>query len=359
MISYDRFVVAHHRWLHALRMMLTCTIAVIINSVGHVPFGMWSLITIIVVMSATYVGAIVAKGTQRIGGTIIGALLGLSLYFMPWHAPWLHNTLYLIFIGIAMYFTIGKYSYGAVLIGITLTLVAASGPGDLSVALWRTVNVIWGAILSMICSRYLFPARAQKHFQLLCSDFLETFTRIYQTHNSQLRDQTPYEALSVDELQGIMAKISGLQANVIKESTGMSVQVKRVVACQRRLLNILEALTQTPWRHQYGHDKLCQLAGLCDAKQEVAMLSQRLSEQINQGDGFVIFSDKLQILTLLPAHQKENSDQDDVNSDISYYSYLWLNRELARQLCSLSVGASQYLEGMASARKKKETSAVQ
>lgn len=348
MISYDRFVVTHHRWLHALRMMLACTIAVLINWIGNVPFGMWSLITIIVVMSATYVGAVVSKGWQRIGGTIIGAGLGLSLYFLPWHSLLLHNTLYLVFIGIAMYFTIGKYSYGAVLVGITLTLVAASGPGDLSVALWRTVNVIWGAILSMLCSQYLFPARAQKHFQLLSAEFLGTFTELYQSHNTQLREQKPFEDVSLVKLQSIMAKIGGLQANVIKESTGMGAQVKRVIECQRRLLNILEALTHTPWRHQYGHDKVRQLKGLCDAKQDLAHYASVLGEAINEGKSLVITQDELSILHLMP--EAHGQDFQEVNSDISYYSYLWLNRELARQLCSLSVGSSQFLQGMMPSR---------
>ena len=341
MISFDRFVISHHRWLHALRIMLTCTIAVLINWLGHVPYGMWSLITIIVVMSATYLGAVWAKANQRIGGTIIGALLGLSLYFLPTQDALLHNVLFLLMIGGAMYFTIGKFSYGAVLIGITLTLVAASGPGDLSVALWRTVNVLWGAILSMLCSRFLFPARATKHFQLLSSQFLTQFSKVYQAHNKQvcLKSEGNLK-VELALLLSSMAKQTALQPNILKESPQFTSQIKAIINGERRVLTILEALVATQWQTQQGHSKLNTLRGLGAAKHQLSEHLSTLGEQIDLGHPCVIPEKQLDILRLQPV--REPDALEDVNSDVSYYGYLWLNRELARQLCLLSLNLHQF-----------------
>lgn len=86
-------------------------------------------------------------------------------------------------------FTLGKYSYGAILASVTLVLVAGNGPGNLTIALWRTVNVLWGGLLAILASKFLFPARASYHFKILSGDYLEQFHLVYSQHNQLAHQQ--------------------------------------------------------------------------------------------------------------------------------------------------------------------------
>lgn len=74
-------IIKYMRLFHVLRIIIACIVAFSIDIIFKLPYGTWAPITIIVVMSAKYSGEVSDKASQRILGTTIGAILGLSLYF--------------------------------------------------------------------------------------------------------------------------------------------------------------------------------------------------------------------------------------------------------------------------------------
>ena len=90
-----------------------------------------------------------------------------------------------------MYWVKGKYSYAAVLVALTLFLVAGSGSENFDMAKWRAINVVWGCLLTIICSRLFFPSRAILHFQLLVTDLLHLCANYYLIHARCLQGSAP------------------------------------------------------------------------------------------------------------------------------------------------------------------------
>lgn len=57
------------------------------------------------------------------------------------------------------YLTLGKRPYMALLIGITLAVVIGAGTGDISIALWRSGDVIFGSLLALLFTS-IYPQHA-------------------------------------------------------------------------------------------------------------------------------------------------------------------------------------------------------
>ena len=214
---------------------------------------------------------------------------------------------------------------------VTLILVAGFGPGDLHIALWRTTNVIWGGLLAIVCSKYLFPARAGIHFHFLCQHFLSQFHVLYDEHNQNANKQEAYLAIDLSTCKSTLKKLTSLESSVIQELPQDKKSIKEIIGCQTRMFSLLENISQTPWSHQYGHHKIQNLIGLSEAKKQMSCLIEQLSCQFSDHKVVIIEQQSLSILSLYPEIEEGN-----VRTDISFYGYLWLNRELARQLSSLS-----------------------
>lgn len=334
--NLNDLIIEHLAFFQVLRILTACILAFIIDQAFQLPYGTWAPITIIVVMSANYSGAVSSKANQRIIGTAIGALLGLTLYLLPNSMQTLHYILLLIMLSASLFFTLGKYSYSAILASVTLILVAGFGPGDLHIALWRTTNVIWGGLLAILCSKFLFPAKAENHFKALCVKFLVEFHGIYDQHNRNASQDKEYTPIDLSKCKAIVKQLASLEASGEQENPKNKIVMKSILGCQTRMFSLLESITQTPWRHQYGHKKIQSLCGLFEAKNQMAFLIETLSNRYHTHQACLIDTDQLSILDLYP------EIDGDVITDISFYGYLWLNRELARQLSLLSKYLNQF-----------------
>ncbi len=338
MKNLNKTIIKNIRLFNMLRILISCVIAYTIAMFFHIPYIAWAPITIIVVMAANYSGAISHKASQRISGTFLGALLGLSLYLLPETDKILHYTLLLSMLAVTLFFTLGKYSYGAILASVTLVLVAGNGPGDLTIALWRTVNVLWGGLLAILASKFLFPARASYHFKVLSGDYLEQFHLVYSQHNQLAHQQEEHEPINLAPLNATLKQLSGLEGSIKHETPNQGNCTKKLIQCYERMFSLLENITQTPWSHQYGHRKIQELDGLFEAKEQLSNCIATLAEHISSEAAlpYVLQQKDLEILSLYPTI----AGSKEPRTDISFYSYLWLNRELARKL----IGVTEYIE---------------
>lgn len=332
----DVFIIEHIRIFHVFRILFVCTSSYVIGEVLDLPYSSWAPITIVVVMASDYSGAVVDKANQRIIGTVIGAATGLALYFLPLNYEIVHYILLLLFLAVFIYFTIGPYSYSAVLASVTFFLVAGNGPSDLDIAIWRTFNVFWGAILAILASIWLFPAKATCQFKLLTEEYLCQLDLIYERHNSQITKDEEYNPVDISKLKEILGKISGLETSVGHESKTIKDSVKKIISCQVGIFNLIESIINTSWSYQYSDRKIKHAENLFESKQKTALIIKELSHYLRddekQTQALKVDENDFPILLLYP---KIPSDHD-TKTYVSYFGYIWLNRELARKIMTLS-----------------------
>ncbi|ENX3944861.1 FUSC family protein [Photobacterium damselae] len=330
---YERFAIRYYRFLYILRVFVTFSLILSITRIFDIPYGTWALITAVTVMgSMPFIGGVLSKAKQRIWGTMLGALLGLSLYLIPVQFSWMHHFMFLAFILAAMYYTQEKYSYAALVTAITIAIVAGGGPEDFHAAMWRTINVLWAGMTALICSLYVFPSRATNHFLDLVSQFMDQSSQYYHQHNQELSMST-FNPISTTDLAKLIDQQQALLPHALKESGPNKQVITNALLIEKRIYTMLETLVSTRWDTQSGQEKISDMPGLTQAKEQLARRFERLCRQVIDKNVTPIHKDEIKLLHLLP--NREHHEQDDT-SDISYFGYLWLNRELARQFSKLT-----------------------
>ncbi|MGF1689152.1 FUSC family protein [Photobacterium japonica] len=333
MRHYQHFALKYYRFLYVFRVFTALSLIQLIIYLFNVPYGTWALITAVTVMGTIpFIGGVLSKAKQRIWGTVIGAALGLSLYLIPSQWNWLHHGMFLGLTLVAMYCTQKKYAYASLVVAITIVVVAGGGPEDFDAALWRTVNVLWAGIVAILCSIYVFPSRATDHFFDLVSQFLAQSGQFYHQHNQAL-SRGAFDPLQTQALAQLLDQQQELLPHAIKEAGHNKQVIINTLLIEKRMYTMIDTLVSTSWDTQQGQEKISDMPCLTQAKEQLARRFARLSRQITRKAITPIHKNEIIILHLVP--QRAPHDQDDI-SDVSYFGYLWLNRELARQFSTLS-----------------------
>lgn len=128
----------HYRVVHGIRIALAFILTFLLVRLFNIPEGTWPLITLVVIMGPiSFWGNVVPRAFERIGGTILGSVLGLvalrlELFSLPLMLIWCAAAMFL-----CGWLALGKKPYQALLIGITLAVVVGAPAGDMNTALWR------------------------------------------------------------------------------------------------------------------------------------------------------------------------------------------------------------------------------
>lgn len=145
----------------------------------------WSVLTVILLVMAQYVGAIQEKAFFRMVGTAIGGVLGYLATGAWQQSPvlYLATSFVIVAFCVAM-FSQSRAPYAFFLTGLTYIVIASSGQArpdmSWSFALARTEEVLLGVIASVVVQSLVFPRYANRDFvtQLrLCFKELADATR--------------------------------------------------------------------------------------------------------------------------------------------------------------------------------------
>ncbi len=171
----------------------------------------WAVTTAFVLSTPKFVGAIGEKTVLRIGGAIVGALIGTLL--VAWLLP--HTWLFLLAMGVLTSFTTTMYGgslapYGFRQAGYTATLVAAGGLLQPSMA-WeigvaRCEEICLGIAVTMTLSTLLWPRYAQVEFGQDARGTLGLLARIFRTQKDA--------AGNMGESGGVFEKVGGSLAKL-------------------------------------------------------------------------------------------------------------------------------------------------
>ena len=341
MFLSDRFVIRHQHMLHVARFVIACTIALIIIRSYSFPHSSWALITITVIMGPmSYLGSVLTKANQRLCGTIIGASFGLALYLLPASYLLLHDFLMLVIVAIAMTGVKGKNSYAAVLVALTLFLVAGAGSGNIQVAEWRAFNVIWGSLLTMVCSRLFFPSKAIVSFQLLVTEFLQQCGDYYLQHSKDLNSTLTISDYDIKGLSNNLARQRALMLHIYKEWKGDNQEIIDVIVMERRVLSVLEILISRQWDSQNAVQEIRDNLDLIKGTEGLFEQISRLSIGVDRGNVASLLTDDI---LLLEVTYKTFSaiDNGENMHNFNFFGYLWLNHEFAHHISAISFSLSK------------------
>jgi uncharacterized membrane protein YccC len=152
-----------------LQMAVAGTGAFFFSQLLRLQYPSWSVLTVILLVMAQYVGAIQEKAFFRMLGTIIGGILGYLATGAWQQLPvlYLTTTFVVVAICVAM-FSQSRAPYAFFLTGLTFVVIASNGQAhpDMSwaYALARTEEVLIGVIASIVAQSLIFPLYANRDF---------------------------------------------------------------------------------------------------------------------------------------------------------------------------------------------------
>ncbi|WP_108651758.1 FUSC family protein [Dongshaea marina] len=318
----------YHRFWHSGRICLAMIFALLLIHLTQIPHGVWMMVTIVVVMGpVSHVGGIKGRAKQRFMGTILGALAGLFPMLIPGFPFWLFMIWIVAWVGASSYYALGRNSYAALIVGLTLVIVTGAGVVDLQPAIWRTTNVIIGDVIALVFSG-VFAHRAHDHWRYLLAENLRDFMIFYK---AQVTDMPLRESHIEKLLGGVKERLNimrGLQAPLRREHSIYSPNGNAVIAEQRRILSTLELIQKTRVFSEKGHRCIVFLHQLRRQKKELVGKMDLLYQQIYQHG--VVSSQDFQFDHLSLVKQLRKSDENE--HVLSPFGYIWLNRHLSEQL---------------------------
>ncbi len=144
---------------HAVRAVVLTVVAITISLLWWSVYAHWLTITVALTMQP-YFAATWQRALERIGGTVLGALLGGALAFLP--QTTIVESLLMVPLCV-IGFSVRQVSYGAYVACLTplvviLFEVAEPGHSALTIALMRTLYTVGGGIVAVLACMVLWPS---------------------------------------------------------------------------------------------------------------------------------------------------------------------------------------------------------
>ena len=174
----------HADVLHAIRLGVAILVALLLNKLTHLPHGEWTTITVFVILGLLqYQGAIYTKAKERILGTLLGVVVGLSFLWLIQDIGgwlWLYYMLIAIISGIIGYMAVKQLGYIGLLTGITMLMIVSS-PDHSNIAqdgLYRAFNILIGAGVA-VAATLILPLKSTLMFRFLMASNLDACSDLY------------------------------------------------------------------------------------------------------------------------------------------------------------------------------------
>lgn len=320
----------HQHKLHVLRVTLALAITFSIINLFAIPHSGWALVSTIMVMgNLPHIGGVLDKGSQRLIGTLLGASWGILLILLPVPLPAFMPLATLAGIAAATYLTFAnRYGYSGLMFGISLLLVVGDGHQDLTVALWRSFDVILGTLVGIAVTVLVLPQKATDMLRFLLAENLDNLARLYHAHTTS----TSGANIDTDELLKAtstrLVRQRGLVDAIHSERRLRRDELDDLISLQRRMLSTVELLLETHWTTRAGHDRIEAMEGLRDAQHRLARMLGTLAFQVRTGQTIDVQITAFDLQRY--ADIAHNAKGENGRALFSPSGYLWLNRELAR-----------------------------
>jgi uncharacterized membrane protein YccC len=328
------------RTINSFKTALACIIGLVIIRYFQIPMGQWTIITIIVIMSAqTRLGGALQRSYARTLGTLCGASVGLL-------ALALFNNNHLAY-GIILFLAVLFFSYiatsssnisNAGTIGATtLAIILVNQNPGFSYAIERFIEILGGIAIALLVSVSVFPIYARK---VLLHNFAHTcqlFAQFYQSNLCPPTDTIQQETPLPSEEDII--KLLVTQRQLIKETATEQRKsrrktdiLKKIINCEREIFHAILLMTnsvhespeaaaliqQIPPLNTFHHDVIQQFNNLAQLfkKQPVTLDLAALNASLNEIEA---------VITRISLHQT-------LNVMINVYSYLFCAKIIVKKI---------------------------
>src|ERR1700732_2409694 len=182
---------------YGIKMGLAGLLALFCTQVLRLPHDNWAILTVLVLMSAQFVGSITVKAIMRVIGTIAGALVGIWLVGDYTSTPAIFLPVLFLVVALASYQfgQVGarQVAYAFFLLGLTTLTVATDGvtdPGQAwQIGLDRTEEILLGVISSLLVTSLLWPRYAREEFFEAGRAALRTVSQLFSAHAQTYTDR--------------------------------------------------------------------------------------------------------------------------------------------------------------------------
>ena len=138
----------------------------------------WSVFTVIVLLIASYVGAVEEKAFLRLIGTILGGVLGYLATGAWQQSPALYLTATFVIVTLSVaFFGQSRAPYAFFLTGLTFIVIASNSMDHPQIswafALARIEEVLVGIVVSIVVQTTVFPSYANRDFRRVLGTALD------------------------------------------------------------------------------------------------------------------------------------------------------------------------------------------
>ncbi len=335
--AFDIRLYRHYRVVHGIRVALAFVLTFLMVRWLDVPEGSWPLITLVVIMGPiSFLGNVVPRAFDRIGGTFFGALLGLvalklELWSLPLMLIWCAAGIF-----ICGYLALGKKPYQALLIGITLSVVVGAPTGDIETALWRSGDVILGSLLAMLFTS-IWPQRAFILWRMQMADFFTTFSRLHRAGMSPNLVERPRLDKPLQTMLNDVVKLRALIGPASKETHIQKAVFEGIQTVSRNIVCTLEMQINAWWASRESHFVMLNAHTLRDTQQMTQRTLEALAQALHDGNPRPVKRNSEELAGIARElralmHERESN----ITEATPIHGYAWLSLELARQLELLS-----------------------
>jgi uncharacterized membrane protein YccC len=237
---------------YGIKMGLAGLLALFCTQVLRLPNDNWAILTVLVLMSAQFVGSITVKAIMRVIGTIAGALVGIWLVGDYTSTPAIFLPVLFLVVALASYqfgqLGARQVPYAYFLLGLTTLTVATDGVTDPAqawqIGLDRSEEILVGIMSSLLVTSVLWPRYAREEFLEAGRAALKTVSQLVSAHVQASID--PANAPSVTEkIRSTFDRQLSVLRNLLqagaRESTFFSARLSNYNAFLVSLTNLFPA----------------------------------------------------------------------------------------------------------------------
>lgn len=229
---------------HAIKTALAAIIAVVIYQFFNMPKGYWAVVTAVIIMQSNMDSGsfevTLKLATQRLVGTVSGAVVGFGLIFLINPNYW--QLLVIIFVCILAASYLTKFYKGMTLAGPTAVIVlllAHHAPITQSLAAMRTLEILLGVVVAIVVTVFVWPYQVTDHLKLNRIKRLgmlqQQFSELISVEDSKplkadwenkqnklialVKDETSYVALAKKELKSHEQNKLRVELRLVKSLT--------------------------------------------------------------------------------------------------------------------------------------------
>jgi uncharacterized membrane protein YccC len=237
---------------YGIKMGLAGLLALFCTQVLRLPHDNWAILTVVVLMSAQFVGSIAFKAIMRAIGTIAGALVGIWLVGDYTSTP----AIFLPVLFLVIAFTSYKFGqvgarqvpYAYYLLGFTALTIVRDGVADPAqawqIGLDRTEEILVGIMSSLLVTSILWPRYAREEFSEAGRAALKTVSQLVSAHVQASIDPATAHSETKEIHHAFDEQLSvlrNLQHAGARESTFFSARLSNYNAFLVSLTNLFRA----------------------------------------------------------------------------------------------------------------------